>query len=276
MYEQLVAPNLGTVGRYGWCLEYARKVFGAPVVEPTAWRGWENAKHKHANRNLPNVAVPLWFDYWQSGTRYGHVVVYVPNRGYFSSPYNHTSNYAVLGSIQEVERIYGCVYVGWSEDISNVRVARPKGAHDMINDADNEYGRWNKLFMQIRGRNATRAEFRAAAVGQTWLRAMEILSDNPEADRAQEAQNEGQIAIRDKWRTQIHDLQTQVAKLNNDLKGLKADVETLKDQNKLLANENKELKAELAMVGDDTTNLNALGVALNWVLIRLGLKKGDK
>lgn len=69
----------------------------------------------------------------------------------------------------------------------NVQVGQVIG-EPMIQDADNEYGRWRKLGMQIRGRDLTIAEFRKNAVGMTWLRAMEILSDNKEADVATEAQ----------------------------------------------------------------------------------------
>jgi len=60
-----------------------------------------------------------------------------------------------------------------------------EGDEKMINDADNEYYRWNKLATQIRGRDLfSRQEFRNAAVGRTWLAAMEILSDDKEANVA--------------------------------------------------------------------------------------------
>jgi hypothetical protein len=93
-------------------------------------------------------------------------------------------------------------------------VLRPKiitpgkgaGAEPMINDLDNEYNRMNDLFTRIRGRAMSRAEFQKYLVGQTWLRAIEILSDDPEAAAAQRAQNVGQVAIRDNWQQQIADL----------------------------------------------------------------------
>lgn len=81
----------------------------------------------------------------------------------------------------------------------------------MIQDSDNEFWRWNKLFKAIRGRQASRAEFQAAAVGHTWLNAMEILSDNPEADAAEHAQEVGQVAVRDNWNQQITDLKNELA-----------------------------------------------------------------
>jgi hypothetical protein len=83
----------------------------------------------------------------------------------------------------------------------------------MIADVDNEFGRWNKLAYQIRGRSMSREEFRQAAVGRTWLQAMEILSDSAESDAATNAQNVGQVAIRDQWDQQIYGLQAQVGQL---------------------------------------------------------------
>jgi hypothetical protein len=134
---QLVQPNLSVVGKVTWCLLYARQVFSADKVEATAWDAWTNADYKHTDA-LPDVAVPVWFSYW--GTingiyqNWGHVAVYVPGQGFYSSPYKTTQTHAVLSSISEVERIYGCKYVGWSEDISNVRVAKDIG---MIVDKNN-------------------------------------------------------------------------------------------------------------------------------------------
>jgi len=117
---QLVEPNLNTVGTSGWCLAYAQNMFGAPAIEPNAWSAWLNTQYKHAE-GLPNVAVPCWFD---GADGEGHVVVYVPSQGFYSSPYNTSTTHAVLSSIAEVERIYGVGYVGWSEDIETLRVAK--------------------------------------------------------------------------------------------------------------------------------------------------------
>lgn len=153
---QLVSPDTTVKGRVTWCLEYARKVFHAPAVENTAWEGWLAAKYKHYDRNLPDVSVPLWFEYWGllNGIykNYGHVVDYVPGKGFYSAPYSTsttvpyqegTNTRAVLPSVEEVERIYHCRFVGWSEDISNVRVAkegapmetRPYNSGDAVNVA---------------------------------------------------------------------------------------------------------------------------------------------
>lgn len=231
--QQLVQPNLSVVGKSGWCLDYARRVFGAGVVEATAWQGWENAKYKHTD-GLPNVSVPVWFDYWQDGIRYGHVAVYVPGQGVYSSPWQTTYGHAVLSSVQEVERIYGVKYVGWSEDISNVRVAI---GEEMIPDQDNYYWRFGQdLSMRIRGRALSREEFRKYIVGQSSLRAIEILSDDPEANAVQNWQNVGQVAVRDKWDKQIYTLQDQLKAVQTALANEKAKppVEVIKTVEKIV------------------------------------------
>lgn len=80
-----------------------------------------------------------------------------------------------------------------------------------IPDADNYYWRYGqKLATFVRGRQLSRAEFRQHLVGKSDLTAVEILSDDPEADRTQQAQEVGQLAIRDNWQQQIYNLQDQL------------------------------------------------------------------
>ncbi len=77
-----------------------------------------------------------------------------------------------------------------------------------IPDADNYYWRYGqKLSTFVRGRQLSREEFRRHIVGKSDLTAVEILSDDPEADRTQQAQEVGQLAIRDNWQQQIYNLQ---------------------------------------------------------------------
>lgn len=131
--QQLKKPNLTVTGRPGWCLEYAHKVFGTPVIDATAWLGWEATKYKHSpSEALPGIPVPVWFS---GANGQGHVVVYTPN-GFYSSPYqlasgapgeynvyvNGVAVRAILPSIAIIEQIYGVKYVGWSEDIETLRV----------------------------------------------------------------------------------------------------------------------------------------------------------
>lgn len=131
MWRQLVTPNLNEVGTVGGCLAYARTSFGAPGGVDYAWQAWENATLKHTDQSFPGVAVPVWFSYMVNELDEGHVVIWVPGQGFYSSPYTTRSGaqyqvgtgHAVLTSISEIERIYGVSFVGWSEDINGVQVA---------------------------------------------------------------------------------------------------------------------------------------------------------
>jgi len=105
----------------------------------------------------------------------------------------------------------------------------------VIRDLDNEYWRWNKLGIQIRGRDLTRDEFRASAVGRTWLNALEILSDDPEADNATNDQNTGSRASNEKWLITINRLQAErdemqanLVKANQRIDALQSELEASK------------------------------------------------
>lgn len=131
MWKQLRTPNLDPVvyvgGKIlynwlGWCLAVAQVMFGVPRLHPHAWAGWNATAHKHRDRNLPKgVYVPIWFDGWWNGQRYGHVAIYKDGK-IWSSPISNKPYADVWTSIEQVERNYGMTYVGWSEDIGGVRV----------------------------------------------------------------------------------------------------------------------------------------------------------
>jgi len=88
---------------------------------------------------------------------------------------------------------------------------------DMVHDTDNEYGRWAKLGRQIRGRDLSREEFRRAAVGLSWLRAMEILSDSQESDANADYAAWGRPAKNDNWPGQIQALAGQLPDVRKEL-----------------------------------------------------------
>lgn len=125
---QVVKPNTNVKVLAGQCHKLARTVFGAPPREPSAWEGWKNAIGRHIKTSHPrNVSVPVWFSHY--GTygnpprykNWGHVVVYVPGRGYLSSPGSGYGN-KWFKTIPEVERYFNCRLAGWSEGINGVRV----------------------------------------------------------------------------------------------------------------------------------------------------------
>lgn len=125
-------------------------------------------------------------------------------------------------------------------------VATAKGANMAgIPDADNYYWRYGqKLAEQVRGRQLSREEFRKYLVGQSDLRVVEILSDDPEATRTQQAQVVGQLAVKDNWQGQIYGLQDQLRKSNELIATLtaKADVsDSLQKKVDSLTAENQKL-----------------------------------
>lgn len=119
-YKQVRKANPNVPGRSGWCLNYARNVFGVGPKYPWAWSAWNGAKYKHKTRTLPNVAVPLWFSYH---VYQGHVAVYVPGKGIYSTTNRGVLAFKSIGALEKY--ISGCKYVGWTEDINGVRVVVP-------------------------------------------------------------------------------------------------------------------------------------------------------
>lgn len=165
--KQLVYPDLSTTDKISWCLKFAENTFSALNYgfADCATKAWELAQFKHPNYNVPtDVSVPLWFSYFATLNGvykdWGHVVTSVPGRGLFSSPWsiNQVTPENVetgVGStwfkdIAECERILGCKYVGWSEDIANVRVVE---GVVMPNDGDVD-----NAYLTANGRVATQEE----------------------------------------------------------------------------------------------------------------------
>lgn len=169
MSKQLIKPDLSIEGSIGNCKIYARSVFHIPSTGKylTAWKNWLGAKYKHpTSDHFPDVSILCWFSGFGGA---GHVVVRVPGKGYYSSPYSTsksvkyqegTNTRAVLPTIGEIERIYGVNYVGWTEDIEDRRVAIAT-AEGTIDDmtANPNHIKW--LFRQFLNREPTSAELKS-------------------------------------------------------------------------------------------------------------------
>lgn len=93
---------------------------------------------------------------------------------------------------------------------------RPKtnqsqGADQMIiQNADNWYGRCNKIMARERGRECSRDEFVQYAVGVEFLHWVEAVQDNPEADAWFALGQLGRQAQNENWQGQVVDLQSQL------------------------------------------------------------------
>ena len=291
---QLIQPNLNTVGQVGYCLKYARQVFGVSAVYATAWQAWTATKYKHLDRNLPNVSVLCWFSYQTAG----HVVVYVPNKGYYSSPYKSGQSYYVGSSIADIEAKYSSKYVGWSEDINNVRVAQEVTMAGISDDVSRQIG-WHFMGRNgyegkpnalqsaqgdIMGKELTNAQmstFFLSAEAREWRdsRVPKIYAEL-DALRSTNANLNTQVTQLTKAVTDANTKLTQqnaeILALTQTVNEKSAEIATLQDANAALVKENTELKAIIASGGagnEDTEWLNKIGEFLVWFTTRIGIKK---
>lgn len=128
---QVVSPNLGQKTNAGWCLMFTQNSFGAPVMYPSATEAANATKLRNSSRTMPYVSVPVWFDHWgyygpfgNTYANWGHVVVWVPGRGFLSSPVSGFGQ-LWLSSLDAVEKTFNSKYRFWSLDINTLQVATP-------------------------------------------------------------------------------------------------------------------------------------------------------
>jgi peptidoglycan hydrolase-like protein with peptidoglycan-binding domain len=120
-FSQALAKSKNITSGYGgYCLQFVRICFGVGPKYASAISAWNNAKYKHrtsTTRNIP-VGAPIFF----SGSRYGHVAIYMGN-GYMrttsaSTGRIHTHKVSSWVAI-------GYRLLGWTEDLNGVRVYTP-------------------------------------------------------------------------------------------------------------------------------------------------------
>ena len=112
-----------------WCLAVAQKTFDVAPFAATAQIAWNWNNTKHQDRNLPDGCfVPIW---WTGGTgNYGHVAVAKRSGNriqVWSSPYRHKPFFDYFegelnATIDNISRIYGVVYAGWTETMNTTRI----------------------------------------------------------------------------------------------------------------------------------------------------------
>ncbi len=130
--EALRSSNADTGGRLYYCLDMATRVFNVPNKYFSAWEAWRAVQHPHSPaESLPDVPVPMWFEWWGTVDKvyknWGHVATWFPGKGILSSPFRSGLKQQWFSSPQKlIDALGGGVYVGWSEDINDVRVAAQK------------------------------------------------------------------------------------------------------------------------------------------------------
>ena len=112
-----------------WCLAVAQKTFNVAPFAASAQIAWNWNNTKHTDRNLPDGCfVPIW---WTGGVQnYGHVAIAkrTGNRiQIWTSPYRHKPYFDYFEgelnvTIDNVSRIYGVRYAGWTETMNTTRV----------------------------------------------------------------------------------------------------------------------------------------------------------
>jgi LysM repeat protein len=129
-WQQTVAPNMATKDYPGWCERFVWNAFNRVAVygANTARESWNKSSFKHATRDLPGVAVPgywSWVGTIEGITQdWGHAAVILPDGRVLTSPLSWSAGYnqQIFGSIEEVSRILGATWLGWTEDQRGGRV----------------------------------------------------------------------------------------------------------------------------------------------------------
>lgn len=126
-WTQKFSPDLNTQDYPGWCLRFTQTAWNAPVMYYCARDSWDASGFKHTD-GLPSVAVPVywsWVGTINGETRdWGHVAVLLPDGRVLSSPLYWSQGYgqSIVSSVDEVSRILGATYLGWTEDMNGLRV----------------------------------------------------------------------------------------------------------------------------------------------------------
>lgn len=112
--------TLGITMPEGYCLAWTRENFAVPALYGSALDAGLATNVPHPGDRNPPAAVPVWF---RTSSVYDHVC-------FFVSPTEVISTYATtvrrFNGIADVERQFYGTFVGWAEDINEVRVWAPE------------------------------------------------------------------------------------------------------------------------------------------------------
>lgn len=207
-------PGWGTFGKHTG-IDYAVPV-GTPIYAPG--NGVVNAKFETSGKGSGGKQLQIRIGNYDH--RFLHLNSFEVNNGQKVSEGQLIGYSGATGDVTGPHLHWDVRIAGttWNSSYNNyinplaLLTEPPKGDTSMgVPDQDNYYWRYGiKLAEQTRGRTLSREEFKKFLVGQSDLRVVEILSDDPEADKALQAQRVGQLAVKDDWQGQIYRLQDQL------------------------------------------------------------------
>lgn len=181
-WKQIIYPNLDDkklvvyyqgkplLDWFLWCLAVAQRTFNVAPFAVSAQIAWNWNNTKHTDRNLPDGCfVLIW---WTGGVQnYGHVAVAkrTGNRiQIWSSPYRHKPYFDYFegelnATIDNVSRIYGVNYAGWTETMNTTRVVEWVNPPQLKSNEEIAAEIWQKKWGDGEERKR-----RLAAAGYSW------------------------------------------------------------------------------------------------------------
>ena len=121
------------------------------------------------------------------------------------------------------------------------KITNNGGGDGMMNQGENEFARANDLHLKLRGRALDRNIFNQLAGKITWLRFIEICSDDPEAVQWQQNATVGKTARADQWERQIQTLIAQVKDMQKQIDDLKKQSGTYTEADRAVAAETNNI-----------------------------------
>ena len=153
-----------------WCLAVAQRTFNVAPFAASAQIAWNWNNTKHQDRNLPDGCfVPIW---WTGGTgNYGHVAIAKRSGNWvqiWSSPYRHKAFFDYFegelnATIDNISRIYGVNYAGWTETMNTTRVVEWVNPPQLKSNEEIAAEIWQKKWGDGEERKR-----RLAAAGYSW------------------------------------------------------------------------------------------------------------
>lgn len=263
-WQQTITPNTGVTGWRGYCLKYVDDAIGAPARTPTAKIAYQNeANAGRINTGDSPVGITvIGFLSFTVGdyTDQGHVFFMMNNGGNYTILDSETAAHArkPYQSITELLAWFGAYkpqYLGWSTSCDGQTIAVKEDTNAMNDEAAKDLWRMG-LFREPENDQVWRPW-----QGKPADQGMQAFMNSDEWKMYRDRVNKWNevVADRDRFASDAAQRQT-----------------TIDAQTVALATANdqiNELKAQLASQSDDTKNLNSTGVALQWLIKRLGLSK---